>query len=252
MFKPRVIPLLLIQNGKLVKTLQFKKPVYIGDPINAIKIFNELKAEEIMVMDISASPTGKTISIDLVKELGEEADMPFSAGGGIQTLFQAEQLIKAGAEKIVLNSWGITNPALVREMSDEFGASTISVCIDYKKNIWGKKEVRVLCGEKGTKLTPVEAAKKMEDAGTGEIILQSIDHDGTMNGYDIETLKEVSENTHVPLVALGGAASTLDMQLAYQQGFVTGMAAGSLFVFKGSQRGVLINYPEAKNRNFTR
>jgi imidazole glycerol-phosphate synthase subunit HisF len=250
MFRPRLIPVLLLSNTRLVKTTGFKKPVYIGDPLNAVRIFNELKADELVILDIEATKHKKTISTDLVKKIGEEANMPISVGGGIGNLESCEALIKGGAERIVLSTQAVLNPKFVEQCALRFGSSSISVCIDYKKNLFGKK-ISVICsGEKNTKLSPLELAKLMNDSGAGELIIQSIEHDGKMTGYDIETLKEISESIKVPVIALGGAGSINDFRRAYIEGNATAMAAGSFFVFKGSQRGVLINYPDLKLRTF--
>ncbi|MCB0402467.1 MAG: imidazole glycerol phosphate synthase subunit HisF [Flavobacteriales bacterium] len=251
MFRPRVIPVLLLQKNGLVKTIRFKNGTYIGDPINAVKIFNELKVDEIVLLDIDASKENRSINIDLVREIGEEANMPFSVGGGIKDLDHIKNIITAGAERVILNSYAINNPDFVREAADRFGSSTISVCIDYKKNLFGKNTVYTFSGEKNSKKSIREVALSMQQAGAGEIILQSIDKDGSMAGYDLELIKEISALVTIPVIALGGAGSPADIESGYNYAHATGLAAGSFFVFKGKLRGVLIQYPDVKSYRFT-
>lgn len=250
MKRPRIIPVLLLQNGGIVKTTQFKKPIYIGDPINAVRIFNDLKVDELILLDIDATNENRTISIDLVKEIGEEANMPFSIGGGIKDISTIQQIIQAGAERVVLNTVAFENPDFVRQAVATFGSSTISVCIDYKKNLLGKQQVYCKNGNKKTHLTPLEAAKMVQELGAGEVVLQSIDRDGTMNGFDLTTLQSVNQQLTIPLVALGGAGTTEDVSKLYQQVPINGIACGSLFVFQGEMRGVLIQYPSIGQYGF--
>lgn len=250
MFRPRVIPVLLLQKNGLVKTIKFKNGTYIGDPINAVRIFNELKVDEIVLLDIDASNENRSINVELVREIGEEANMPFSVGGGIKNCETIEQLIKSGAERVILNSHAINNPKFIEEASLQFGKSTISVCLDYKKTLFGKQNVFSFSGTKNSKKDIVLTALEMQKAGAGEIILQSIDKDGMMNGYDIEMIKSISEKVTVPVIALGGAGKEEHIEEGFNKGFATGLAAGSFFVFKGKHRGVLIQYPHVKNYNF--
>jgi len=252
LFRPRLIPVLLLSNGRLVKTKGFKKPVYIGDPLNAVRIFNELRADELIILDIEATHQKKSISPDVVKQIGEEANMPISVGGGICDLKVCEQLIQAGAERLVLSSYAIQNPAFIEQAAQKFGASTISVCIDYKRNLFGKKVVFTHAGAKSSKLSPEETAIQAANAGAGEVVIQSIQHDGCMSGYDLETIQKVSELVNIPVIALGGAGSIQDFANAFLNANATGLAAGSFFVFKGAQRGVLINYPASNLRTFVR
>jgi imidazole glycerol-phosphate synthase subunit HisF len=246
MFRPRVIPVLLLRNGGLVKSVNFRKHRYIGDPINAVKIFNDLKADEIVFLDILASKEGRVVSIHLIKSIGEEANMPFSVGGGINSLTIIQSLLKAGAEKIILNSVLQSNTDFVKEAAESFGSSTIVVCMDVRKNIFGKKKVSFRNGTKNSNLDPVNFAQEIEYKGAGEIIIQSIDNDGLMRGYDIELIRSIAQNISIPVVALGGAGSLDHLQEAYQKGYATALAAGSLFVYHGARNGVLINYPDQK------
>ena len=244
MFRPRVIPVLLLKNRGLVKSVQFQNHKYIGDPINAVRIFNELKADELVFLDIDASREQRTISPSFVKDVGEEASMPFSVGGGIRSINDIAAIIEAGAEKVIIGAAAAKDPLFVKAAVDEFGSSTIVVCIDVIRQRFGGQQIRFLNGTLQNKQTPVEFAKLIESLGAGEIIVQSIDRDGTMNGYDIELLSRVSKTVGIPVIALGGAGSLSDMADACNQGGSSAVAAGSLFVYRDHNKGVLINYPK--------
>jgi len=246
MFRPRVIPLLLLKNKGLVKSVKFSNHRYIGDPINAVKIFNDLKADELAFLDIMASKEGRTISLDFVKKVGEEANMPFAVGGGILSIDQIQEIIGAGAEKVVINTQAVNNPAFIQLAADTFGSSTIVVCMDIKKRFFGKMQTWTMGGNKPSGYSPVDFAKYMQDMGVGELIVQSIELDGMMQGYDIELIRSISEAVTIPVIALGGAGNLGHMRQAYQEAFANGLAAGSMFVYHGSRHGVLINYPDKK------
>lgn len=250
MFRPRIIPVLLLKNLALVKSIQFKNHKYIGDPINAVRIFNDLKADELVFLDIEASKENRLISLDFVKNVGEEANMPFAVGGGIKTLDDIQSVISAGAEKAVINTRAAQNPEFIREASETFGSSTVVVCIDVKKKFLKGQRTWISSGSKSTNYSPVEFAKLMEENGAGEIIIQSIENDGVMQGYDIELIKSISTAVSIPVVALGGAGKKEDLIDAYKNGCANGLAAGSLFVYQGTKRGVLINYPDKNELNF--
>lgn len=245
MYRPRIIPVLLLKNQGLVKSVEFKSYNYIGDPINAVRIFNELKVDELVFLDIEATSQKRLISPDFVKEVGEEANMPFSVGGGVKTLEDIRKLIQAGAEKVIINSAAL-NVGFIESAANEFGSSTISVCIDYKKKFWGGIKTWIHSGNKSTEFTPQTFAQRMQDAGAGEIIIQSIERDGTMTGYDIEMADEISRLVKIPIVVLGGAGGIEDLKELDKKTIVNGMAAGSLFVYQGTHRGVLLNYPDVK------
>ncbi len=251
MYRPRVIPVLLLKGNILVKSVQFKNHNYIGDPINAVKIFNDLKADELIFLDIEASKQGRLISLDFVREVGEEANMPFGVGGGVKSLADIESIIKAGAERIIINS-AAENNSFIKEACLNFGSSTISVCIDVKKKIFKGNHVWINAGTKSISNSPVNFARKMEDLGVGEVIIQSMANDGRMGGYDIELIKEITQNITIPVTALGGAGNTNDLLQAYDEGLANGLAAGSMFVYHGSNKGVLVNYPEKKELEFSR
>lgn len=250
MFRPRIIPVLLLKNQGLVKSKKFKDFRYIGDPMNAVKIFNDLKADELVFLDITASAENRTISLDLIKDIGEEANMPFAVGGGIKTIGDIRKIINAGAEKIIINTQAAQNPEFVRNAADEFGSSTICVCIDVKKKFIGGEQTWIYNGSKSTKYNPVEFAKLMEEKGAGEIIIQSIEKDGMMEGYDIDLIKRISSIVTIPVVALGGAGNVTHLKEAFYEAKANGLAAGSMFVYQGPKHGVLINYPNKSEINF--
>ena len=244
MFRPRIIPVLLLKNLALVKSIQFKNHRYIGDPINAVRIFNNLKADELVLLDIEASKSKRLISLDFVKNVGEEAYMPFAVGGGVKSIEDIKAIIHAGAEKVVINTHAARNPDFIKEASDTFGSSTIVVCIDVKKKMFKGQRTWILGGSRSTAFTPLEFAQLMEKNGAGELIIQSIEKDGTMEGYDVELTKHISTAVSVPVVALGGAGKETDLIEGYQDGYANALAAGSLFLYQGKKRGVLINYPD--------
>lgn len=243
MFLPRVIPVLLLKGKGLVKTVRFKDPKYIGDPINAVKIFNDLKTDELVFLDITASKEGRTVSVDLVKDIGDEAFMPFGVGGGINNIKQIEQLLKAGAEKVIINTNAVLNPELIEEASKVFGSQSIVVALDVKKTLFGKYECWIKDGSENTKANPVDMAKKAENLGAGELIINSIDLDGMMTGYNIDLIKTIAEIVSIPVVACGGAGNLEHLKQCYFDGKAHALAAGSMFVFHGPRRAVLINYP---------
>lgn len=250
MFRPRVIPVLLLKNNGLVKSEGFKQYTYIGDPMNAVRIFNDLRADELVFLDIDATAQNRCVSAELVKDIGDEANMPFAVGGGIRTIQQIRDLIHAGAEKVIINAAAVNDPEFIRKAAETFGSSTIVVCMDVKKKFLGGLQTWTINGTKASGKSPVDFAKQMEALGAGELIVQSIDRDGKMQGYDIELIRSVSEAVTIPVVALGGAGKLNDLKEAYRAGKATGLAAGSLFVYQGSMKGVLINYPERGELSF--
>jgi imidazole glycerol-phosphate synthase subunit HisF len=251
MFRPRVIPVLLLRNGGLVKTEAFGKQRYIGDPINAVRIFNDLRADELVFLDILATRERRRISLDFVRDVGEEANMPFAVGGGIRSLEDIREILSAGAEKVVVNSFAAENPDFIAQAADAFGSSTITVCIDVKKKRLGAPRTWIASGTQATDYAPEEFARLAEEKGAGEIIVQSISRDGTMEGYDLDLIARVSEAVTIPVVALGGAGGLEHLRQAYDQTYASALAAGSMFVFHGPRRGVLINYPDRAELQFS-
>lgn len=242
MKRARVIPVLLIQKGGLVKSVKFKDHKYVGDPINAVKIFNEKEVDEIIILDISATAEKRGPDLDKIKEIASEAFMPLAYGGGITNLDEIKVLIAAGIEKVILNTSAYYLPDLITRGAGYFGSQSIVVSIDIKKNIFANYKVMIENGNKNISSDPVAFAKEMEMAGAGEICIQSIDRDGTFLGYDLLLIKKISEAVNIPVVALGGASSLDDFTNALQNG-ASAVAAGSMFVFQRAHRAVLISYP---------
>lgn len=240
----RIIPCLLLRNNGLVKTIRFRDSVYIGDPINALKIFNEKEVDELIFLDIDATRDKKEPPLELIRKLASECFMPFAYGGGIVSTAQIEEIIKSGAEKIIINTSAFLKNGFISEAAKRFGSSTIVVSIDVKKKFTGGLSVYVSGGRIDTGKNPVEYAKMMEEQGAGEIFLNSIDRDGTMTGYDLALVRSVSDAVRVPVIACGGAGSLNDVNLAVTEGGASAAAAGSLFVFHGKRKAVLITYPD--------
>jgi len=243
MYRPRVIPVLLLNGTTLSKSVQFGKYNYIGDPINAVRLYNDLKADELVFLDIQASKKGSLISLELVSEIGEEANMPFSVGGGISKMEHIRSIVAAGAEKVIITTAALKDPQFIEEAVKTFGSSTISVCIDVKKKLLGGLKVYDHIKSKTTDIDPIIFAQKMEQLGAGELIIQSVDRDGMMSGYDIQLISSISQAVRIPVVALGGAGSIEDIRTLNEKTVVNGFAAGSLFIYQGKNKGVLINYP---------
>lgn len=243
MIRARVIPCLLLRGHGLVKTRKFEDSVYLGDPVNAVRIFSEKEADELVILDIDASREGGEPDYEFVAEIAGECFMPVAYGGGIQTLAQARKLIRCGIEKVVINSASIESTGFIREIADVFGSQAVVGSIDARKTMLGGHRVFVKSGTVGTKLKPEDHAASLEQAGVGEILLTSIDRDGQMQGYDIELIKKVSGRVNVPVVACGGAGTLDHMSMAMSKGGASAVAAGSMFVFYGKHKAVLINYP---------
>lgn len=247
MLQVRVIPCLLWKDGGLVKTVKFKSPNYIGDAINAIRIFNEKEVDELMVLDIEASLKGKKPNIELIRQIASECFMPLCYGGGISTIEDIKSVLSLGVEKVAINSKAVEDPKFIREAAQTYGSSTIVACIDYKKSFWGRLQVTKKSGTVHSKFNPLEFAQLMEEMGAGEIVMSAIDRDGTMNGYDYDLLMKVTENVTIPVIAMGGAGKTSHFSAAVEKSHVSAVAAGSLFVYQGPHRAVLISYPKRKD-----
>jgi len=243
MFRPRIIPVLLLKGKGLAKTVRFKDPRYIGDPINAVRIFNDLEADELVFVDITASREKRCVSLDLVRQIGDEAYMPFAVGGGITGLDQMESLFKAGAEKVVINTGAVKKPGLIEDAARYFGSQSIIVSIDVKQNLFKRQKVYIRDGREKTRLDPAAWAGQAAELGAGEIMINSIDRDGMMTGYDLDLIRRLSDAVAVPVIACGGAGSLEDFRQGFDQGGAHALAAGSLFVYHGPRRAVLINYP---------
>lgn len=240
----RVIPVLLLDGHGLVKTTRFRDAVYVGDPINAVKIFNEKEVDELALLDIRASRAGRAPDFDYIAGIASEAFMPASYGGGVSNLDHVERLLRGGIEKVVINSAAADRPELVTEVARRFGSQSVVVSVDVRKTFLRGYRVFIGGATRRTGRDPVTYSKEMEDRGAGEIVLTSIDREGTGRGYDLELVGRVSQAVGIPVVANGGAGSIVHFVDAVRVGGASAVVAGSMFVFHGRARGVLINYPE--------
>ena len=241
--RPRIIPTLLLKDNGLVKTTKFSNPRYLGDPINAVKMFNGKGVDELCILDITATNEEREPDFEYLKDIASEAFMPLSYGGGITKIEHIKKLFFIGYEKIIINSSFISNPELVREAARIAGSQSIVVSIDVKNELFGKKSCYSHSGKNKIKINPIELAKKAEEFGAGEILLNSISKDGTMQGYDIDLVKEVSNAVKIPVIACGGAGNLDDIKKVLHEGKAHAAAAGSFFVYYGKQKAVLINAP---------
>ncbi|UDM62774.1 AglZ/HisF2 family acetamidino modification protein [Pseudoalteromonas piscicida] len=247
MLRSRIIPCLLIQNGGLVKTQNFREPKYVGDPINAVKIFNEKEADELMVMDIDASVKEREPDFELIKKLAAECRMPLCYGGGIKSAAHASRIIDLGVEKVAVSSAAISNPSILTEMAAAIGRQSVVAVIDVKKKKGFLSKGFEVCTHNATnviKKDPKSVAQLLQESGAGEIVFNFVDLDGAMNGYDVEYCKSLKSALNIPVTFLGGAGNLEHMSQLIAETGVIGAAAGSLFVFKGRYRAVLINYPD--------
>ena len=252
MLRPRIIPCLLVHQGGLVKTVEFKNPKYVGDPINAVKIFNEKEADELVVFDIDATVNGAEPDYRMIANLAAECRMPLCYGGGVRTPEQAKKIIGLGVEKIAMSAAAVEDVALVTRTADAVGRQSVVVVLDVRKKagLFSKGyEVFTRNGKQAQKSDPFELARKMQEAGAGEIVINSIDRDGQMKGYDLALAARMRHELRVPLSLLGGAGSHQDIEALLGACGVVGASAGSLFVFKGPYRAVLINYPNPEQKD---
>lgn len=250
MIKTRIIPVLLLLNNGLVKGVHFRNHKYVGDPINAVRIFNEKGADELFLLDISATKRGGIPDPLLIERIADECYMPFGVGGGICNISQIRQLLQAGAEKVSINTAAIERPELIKEASEIFGSQSITVSIDVKRNWRGNYFIYSHSGSRKTRLNPINWAEEVAFLGAGEILLNSIDQDGTGKGYDLELIKKISNAVDIPVIACGGAGNSSHFLQAVEQGGASATAAGSLFVFYGPKRSVLIQYPDTLHHGF--
>ena len=244
MLRTRVIPCLLLRDESLIKTIQFNKFSYIGDPANTCRIFNELEVDELAFLDITASRESRKPNYRLLNEIASECFMPVSYGGGISSVATAEKVLQMGFEKVVLNTWALKDSKLIKEISKVVGCQSVVASIDVKANFWGKQQCRGLSGSWNSKRGAVEWAKELEELGAGEILLTSIDREGTWEGYDLELIKYVSEAVTIPVIAHGGAGTIDHIGEAVERG-ASAVALGSMVVFQKKGMGVLINFPDS-------
>lgn len=243
MVLPRFIPVLLLSNGGLVKTVRFAKPTYVGDPINAVRIFNEKGVDEIVLLDIDATIQGREPDFRLIERIASEAFVPVTYGGGISSIEQMRTLFRLGVEKVCVTSAAIENPGLLSAAAAAFGAQSIVAGIDVKKDMLGRQRVYTRRGGKRHAIDPARCAQNLVAAGAGEVFLMSIERDGAMIGYDLPLIRRVADAVAVPVVACGGAGALADLEAAIVEAGASAAAAGSLFVFIGPYRAILINSP---------
>jgi len=241
--RPRIIPALLLQGQGLVKTVKFKDPTYLGDPINIVRIFNDKEVDELVFLDINATNENRPPAFEMLANITSECFMPLGYGGGIRSMEHIKKLLSLGVEKVILNTSAVEIPELVRSAADYAGSQAVVISMDVKKNLLGGYEIRTHSGRKNTSLDPLKFALEMEKQGAGELFVNSMDRDGTMQGYDIELIQRISSAVSIPVVACGGAGKLQDLADAINMGGASAAAAGSLFVFQGPLRGVLISYP---------
>ena len=246
MYRTRVVPVLLLRKGRLVKTLKFRKETYLGDPINAIRIFNEKCVDEIVLLDIGATPSGSPPDLGLVREIVSEAFVPLSYGGGVTSLEQMKELYRAGVEKIAVNSRALEDDGFVGRAVTRFGSSSVVVSIDVGRDGFGRRCTLSRGGRRRHPVDPITHAKRVAEEGAGEILLNSVDRDGTMTGYDLDLVREVTGAVEIPVIACGGAGSVEDLGRVVGEAGASAAAAGSLFVFYGRHRAVLITFPDER------
>jgi len=243
MLTTRVMPCLLYYNRGLCKTVKFKNPSYVGDPVNAIKIYNEKEVDELIFLDITATAENREPDYKIIRSIATECFMPLCYGGGITSVEQVKKIFEIGVEKVSFNHAAIHHPSLITDVAKDFGSQAVIASIDVKKNIWGKYEVYQKRGTKTTGQHPVAFAKKMEDMGAGEILLTSIDREGTWEGYDNELILRITESVSIPVIVNGGAGNLAHLEQAVKVGNASGLALGSMVVYQKKGMGVLINFP---------
>lgn len=250
MLRPRIIPCLLIRNNGLVKTVNFSNSKYVGDPVNAVKIFNEKEVDELIVLDIDATVQNREPDYNQIRNLAAECRMPLCYGGGVKTVEQVEKIISLGVEKVAISSAAVAEPEIVSKISSVVGSQSVVVVVDVKKSrIPGGYEIWTTNGTKPTGKGPSDFASNMEQMGAGEIVVNSIDFDGEMKGYNFDLIRIMREAVTLPITVLGGAGSLKDIGELVKEFGIIGAAAGSLFVFKGVYRAVLINYPNRSEKD---
>jgi len=249
MLRPRIIPSLLIHKNGLVKTVNFKDPKYIGDPINVVRIFNEKEVDELMLFDIDASVNQNEPNYKTIENIASECRMPLCYGGGIKNVDQAKKIFSLGVEKVSISSAAISNPNLIKEIVEKVGSQSMVVVLDVKKFENNSYHIWINNGKKNTEISLIPFLKKIQDLGVGEIVINSIDNDGVMNGYDLNLIDNVYSNISIPLTILGGAGTLDDIKNIIKKYKIIGLGVGSLFVFKGVYKAVLVNYPNYEIKN---
>lgn len=246
MLRTRVIPALLLRNESLVKTARFGKFTYVGDPCNTVRIFNELEVDELLFLDITATRERRSPNLKVLADIANECFMPLGYGGGIRSLDHAKSVFDIGFEKVAINSCGIENPVLITDIARQYGSQAVIASIDVKTGFWGKPAVRTEAGRKNARRDPVDWAKEVEERGAGEILLTSIDREGTWQGFDLDLVKSVTDAVSIPVIAHGGAGAVEDISGAVRKANASAVALGSMVVFQKKGMGVLVNFPDHK------
>ena len=244
MLRTRVIPALLLRKDSLVKTVNFDKFSYVGDPANTVRIFNELEVDELLFMDITASIEQRRANLKVLADIANECFMPLGYGGGIDSLDKAKDVFNIGFEKVLVNTHAIYNPSLISDIANHYGSQAVIASIDYKTGFFGKKTVHAYGGKRNTGYDPVEWAKEVENLGAGEIMLTSIDLEGTWEGFDIDLVGSVTESVSIPVIAHGGAGTVEHISQVAKLANASAVALGSMVVFQKKGMGVLVNFPE--------
>ena len=249
MLNPRISPVLLINDGELYKTINFKNPTYVGDPLNTVRIFNEKEVDELIILDITATEKNNLIDWELISHISKECRMPLCYGGGVDSVDKVEKLVSLGVEKVAIGNASFVNPAIVRDSIERVGRQSIVGILNIRKSKFNNKyRACYFGGKKKTDMNHIEYANYLLDLGVGEILLQDIDSDGCMKGFNIKLIKDVYENIDIPLTVVGGAGSLKDIKSLINQFKIIGIGAGSIFIFKGKHRAVLINYPDKEQK----
>lgn len=243
MLQKRVIPALLLRDDSLVKTVKFDKAEYIGDPVNTVRIFNELEVDELIFLDITATNQNRKPNMDILREIADECFMPLGYGGGLNNFHVVQSVFEIGFEKVILNSVMHSQPEFVSQIADHYGNQAVVASIDVKKNIWGQYEVWSHSGKRNTKKNPINWAKELEQLGVGEILLTSIDRDGTWSGYDVQLTRKIAETVNIPVIANGGAGNLDHIKEVVNEGKASSVALGSMLVYQQKNMGVLVNFP---------
>jgi len=246
--RPRIVPVLLLKQDGLYKGVRFSNYTYVGDPMNAVRIFNEKNVDELFLFDIAATQEKRLPRVDFLQRVADECYMPFGVGGGVRSVEDFRKLLQAGAEKVAVNTAAVVRPALIREAADTFGSQSVTVCVDVRRNWRGRYAVYTHSGRKKTRLDPVSWAQEAETLGAGEILINVIDRDGTGDGYDVALVQRVAATVQVPVIACGGAGRLEHFAEVLTSGGAAAAAAGSFFVFHGKHRTVLLHYPDEMDR----
>jgi cyclase len=246
MLRTRVIPTLLLRDEALVKTIKYKKYGYIGDPANTVRIFNELEVDELVFLDILASKNKQEIKFDTLQDIANEAFMPLAYGGGIRTFEDAKRIFTIGFEKLIINSYAFENPKFISELANHFGNQSVIGSVDVKKDLFGKYKVFTHSATKNTKLNPVDWAIQLEKLGAGELLITSVDNEGTWQGYDYELIKQITDKVNIPVIANGGAGNLEHIETVVKQSKASAVAVGSMIVYQKKGYGVLVNFPDKK------